>query len=337
MCSIGLGGKRRSKPPSQKRDIRPGSKLPRIESPPPLPPCSRASYTPPPFSSLPSLTPPHTTPPVTVPSTNSQETRFVLSSSPTFNVSSHNQNSLLPLSGGVAFSPPSNSLSVANSPVFLQTTEIAQTRSASTPLIAATQKDVVVRGSATATLHKSGKKPRALPVTLNSAVALVDPLANLYTIAEACLLNSPEITASSSTSSTLLPQPSRANPEMSVASEVTVSDSSGLQIFTTINEPYFESHKETASGGPQSVSAVAVDQQTAVGVTETIVSGEVEEQYVVQGSSSPCGQTAVEPSIYQLLFQLPSVPNSTLCTAVVCLNIACCREELRDLKFSYFL
>ena len=107
---------------------------------------------------------------------------------------------------------------------------------------------------------------------------------------------------------------------MSVASEVTVSDSSGLQIFTTINEPFCEG---TASSGPQLVSAVAADQQTAVGVTETIESGEVEEQCVVQGSSS---QTAVEPSIYQLLFQLQSVPNSTLCTAVVCLNIACCGD-----------
>ena len=308
MCSIGLGGKRRSKPPSQKRDIRPGSKLPRIESPPPLPPCSRASYTPPPFSSLPSLTPP-----VTALSTNSQESRFVLSNSPTFNVSSRNQNSLLPLRGDVAFSPASNSLSVTNSPVFLQTTEISQTRSAST---ASTQKDMVVQGSAAATLHKSNHCERlsALPVTLNSSLAPVDPLANLYTIAEACLLNSPEITASSSSSSALLSQPSRANPEMSVASEVTVSDSSGLQIFTTINEPFCEG---TASSGPQLVSALAADQQTAVGVTETIESGEVEEQCVVQGSSS---QTAVEPSIYQLLFQLQSVPNSTLCTAVVCLT-----------------
>ncbi|CAI8022107.1 hypothetical protein GBAR_LOCUS13008, partial [Geodia barretti] len=210
-------------------------------------------------------------------------------------------NSLLPLSGGVAFSPPSNSLSVTNSPVFLQTTEIAQTRSASTPLIAATQKDVVVRGSATATLHKSGKKPRALPVTLNSAVALVDPLANLYTIAEACLLNSPEITASSST---VLPQPSRANPEMSVASEVTVSDSSGLQIFTTINEPYFESHKETASSGPQSVSAVAVDQQTAI---ESM-------QMALKNTADPCQLSQIAGQSLSSVFALPSSTS----LAVVC-------------------
>ena len=69
-------------------------------------------------------------------------------------------------------------------------------------------------------------------------------------------------------------------------------------------------------------------QSSTLCVSQSLVAGEVcgmeeeEEQYVVQGSSS-CGETAsneVEPSIYQLLFQLPSAPNSTLCTAVVCMQ-----------------
>ena len=116
---------------------------------------------------------------------------------------------------------------------------------------------------------------------------------------------------------------------MSVASEVTVSDSSGLQIFTTIDEPYYTDTHEGAGNAGQRVGTGGQETvlSSSVCASETVVTRSecgVEEEYVVQGSRS-CEETAVDESesssIYQLLFQLPSVTNTSLCTAVVCMYL----------------
>ena len=197
-----------------------------------------------------------------------------------------------------------------------------------------TQKDTHQNESINMTRNSSPlKKPRSFSGH-GSAFTPVDPFANLYTIVEACLLND-------SNGLTTVPQLSRANPELSIASEVTVLDNNGLQIFTTINEPsYYDNHTSgrNVSNGPstknisQSVmhSNLCLDDPT---VSATPTSGGDDEQYVVQGSSS-CdsrdstlnSSSSVEPSIYQLLFQLPSVPNNTLCTAVVGVCLSVCRQ-----------
>ena len=200
----------------------------------------------------------------------------------------------------------------------------------STDAVAAsiTQQQDAVRGSAKVVVLPemenycvSGLKispAKVTPVAHNSAFTPVDPLANLYTIAEACLLNN----SASESSSAALIHASRSNPELSVASEVTVSDNSGLQIFTTINEPYYIEGHEASSGQVGSVDQGVVPSTVCVG-GESAVVGE-DEQYVVQGSSSggtrgvsEAVREGAEPSIYQLLFQLPSKANSSLCTAVV--------------------
>lgn len=103
------------------------------------------------------------------------------------------------------------------------------------------------------------------------------------------------------------------NTDMSIGSEVMISDNSGLQIFTMINEP-----DEPDEGG----SCVRNDSSTLFSDNSDATSGssdEDDDQCVVQQSSSADMMTdgPSETSIYQLLFQLPSVPNTSLCSAVV--------------------
>lgn len=166
----------------------------------------------------------------------------------------------------------------------------------------------------------------AAPTT--SALTTVDPLANLYTIAEACFLNNVTTAASSSTttsssSSSSIAQPSRTNPELSVAKEVTVSDNSTLQIFTTINEPYYETQTRghvMSCDHPKKVPSTLSMSDSVAAVAEDYVmqaSSGQGEAMAVEEEQEEEEEKEVEPSIYQLLFQLPSAPNASLCTAVV--------------------
>ena len=255
MCSLGLGGKRRAKPPGQKRDVRPQQKLLKVT----------AATNPPASSSSSSAAAAATT-------TKSQR---------------HGRKKNIPLSTAEAGPtqcnhPTTNSMDVTH-------------YSSCAPLPAT-----------------------SFTITSNSAFTAVNPLSNLHTIADACLSTS---TDSGHDSSLPFPLTRKANTGMNIASEVVVSNNSGLQIFTTINEPYHENHQGTdrhaASDQLPLNPTLCVDTEVISGINGD------EEQYVVQGSSSCVGgrtgddASSLEPSIYQLLFQLPSVPNTNLCTAVV--------------------
>ena len=254
MCSLGLGAKRRAKPPSQRRDIRPPQKLLRVGSS--LLPFTSVSTAPNP----PAV--PHSTP---------QE----------------NQKEESPSS-----SAPNNATHISPNHLFTDSTP-GTVHHSSIPI------------PSTSTSAFRPVIPTAEHTTSSSAP--VDPLTNLYTIANACVSTDARLD-----DTTLSGKESHTNAEMSIGSEVMISDSSGLQIFTTINEPC--EPDERGSNGCPTVLSACDDNSEATSVS----SDEDDDQYVVQLSSPAHDATTSEPSIYQLLFQLPSVPNTSLCGAVVC-------------------
>ena len=129
----------------------------------------------------------------------------------------------------------------------------------------------------------------------------------MYTIANACVSTDARLD-----DTTLGGKESHTNTEMSIGSEVMISDSSGLQIFMTINEPC-EPDERDNNDCHTILSACDENSEATSGSSD-----EDDDQYVVQLSSPAHDITSSEPSIYQLLFQLPSVPNTSLCGAVVC-------------------
>ena len=273
MCSLGLGAKRRAKPPGQRRDIRPLKKLLKV-----APSVSTA------------LQPPLSSSTITV-QEKANSTSAPLETSTQLQVHSNAWNS----------HTPATTTSMNHNTHSLLTDS-------------------------------------SLCVAPNSAFLPVDPLSNLYTIADACV----SVDQASDGSCAVPAAPaSKANTDMNIASEVVVSENSGLQIFTTINEPYYENHDRTTRRSTSDCLLLLCGGDAGVAAG---VSGD-EEQYVVQessmaeeesGSSSFASERDVDNSapssssvvsIYQLLFQLPSVPNTALCTAVVsgvCVRVCVC-------------
>lgn len=265
MCSLGLGAKRRAKPPGQKRDIRPPQKLLRVGT-----------------SLLPFTSISTTTDPPAVPSATPQGSQN----------GSRQKLSCIPISSATH---------VPSSQSFTDVTTGIVSHSSTHGISATPTTTLPVTHAADHTASNS------LPV---------DPLTNLYTIANACMSTDAKLDTTTSSSTQ-----SYTNTDMNIASEVMISDNSGLQIFTTINEPY-----EPDEGG----SHVRNDCSTLLSDNSEATSGssdEEEDQCVLHQSSSAdmMADVSSEASIYQLLFQLPSVSNTSLCSAVVCAeSVVCC-------------
>ena len=263
MCSLGLGAKRRAKPPGQKRDIRPSQKFLRVGTA--LIPFTRVSAP--------------LTLPTSPPSPSSQARRG----------SRERSLSSIPLTSGTVTTPTSHSHTLTDS--------TAGTHHSSNH--SHTGNDLTTNDDRVSCTTEGG-----------DTSTLIDPLTNLYTIADACSSTAAKSDFPFSSRKQLQFHSSKIHPEIGVGSEVTVSNRSGLQIFQTIDEPY-EPVSHTTSDHPLSVHDDNSDMASGS-------SGD--EQCIMQGSSAG-GTVEVapsEPSIYQLLFRLPSVPNTSLSSEVVC-------------------
>ena len=275
VCAVGLGGKRRAKPPSQKRDVRPSpQKLLRLATSPLSVPTSAPLP-------VPAVMPPSFLCQAGKDSGEGSTPNLSLSSDTTHTLT---DSSTCTPSTVSAHLPPDQNLTRKTLSVNLHP-------------------DYSATGS-------------TVPVAVDEPTS-----SNLSTV------TTDERTSTCSASLSVfssIPSKSQSEthaPHVSITSDpVTVSENSGFQIFTTINEPY--EHEEVEGGNAGTLSKHLLSLSSSVHDYPDVASeGSAAEEFIVQGDSASADATvevaSSAPSIYQLLFQLHSEPNTSLCTAVV--------------------